>query len=75
MCQVRLGHALVLSKEIDEAARVLGDAATDAHLYPRLTQELHTARTLMQPWDHTPAVKTLDAQLEAYGLMPINRHT
>jgi hypothetical protein len=38
----RLSHALVLNKDIDEAARVLGDAAGHAHLSPRLTQELHT---------------------------------
>ena len=43
-CQVRLGNALVLSSEIDEAARVLGDAASHASLSPRLTQELHAAR-------------------------------
>ena len=24
----------------------------------------------MQPWKNTPAVKTLDAQLHAYGLLP-----
>ncbi len=71
MCEVRLGHALVLSKEITEAARVLGDAATQAHLFPRLTGEFHTARALMQPWDNTHAVKTLDAQLHACGLLPI----
>jgi hypothetical protein len=59
-CEVPLGHALVLSKEIDEAARVLGQAATLAHLAPRLTGELHAARALMQPWHSTQAVKTLD---------------
>ena len=69
-CQVRLGHALVLSKDITEAARVLGDAAPHAHLYPRLTAEFHTARALMQPWVHTHAVTTLDAQLTACGLTP-----
>ena len=69
-CQVRLGHALVLSNDITEAARVLGDAAPHAHLYPRLTAEFHTARALMQPWVHTHAVTTLDAQLTACGLTP-----
>ena len=53
-CEMRLGHALVLSKEITEAARVLGDAASFATLSPRLTGELHTARALMRPWDNTP---------------------
>jgi hypothetical protein len=70
LCQVRLGYALVLSKDITEATRVLGDAAAHAHLYPRLTAELHTTRALMQPWATTHAVKTLDAQLEACGLTP-----
>ncbi|MGH3721280.1 MAG: helix-turn-helix domain-containing protein [Pseudonocardiaceae bacterium] len=69
-CQVRLGHALVLSKDITEAARVLGDAANQASLSPRLTTELHTARGLMQPWENTKIVKELDAQLEACGLRP-----
>lgn len=69
-CQIRLGHALVLSKDITEAARILGDAANQANLSPRLTAELHTARGLMQPWQHSHAVTTLDAQLEACGLIP-----
>jgi DNA-binding XRE family transcriptional regulator len=67
-CQVRLGHALVLSKEIAEAAHVLGDAASLATHSPRLTAELHTVRMLMQPWENTHPVKALDAQLEACGL-------
>jgi DNA-binding XRE family transcriptional regulator len=69
-CEVKLGKALVLSKEITEAARVLGDAASLASLSPRLTAELHATRALMQPWESTQAVTTLDAQLEAYGLGP-----
>jgi transcriptional regulator with XRE-family HTH domain len=69
-CEVTLGKALVLSKEITEAARVLGDAASLASLSPRLTAELQVTRALMQPWESTQAVTTLDAQLEAYGLRP-----
>jgi transcriptional regulator with XRE-family HTH domain len=69
LCEVRLGHALILSKEISEAAHVLGDAADQAHLSPRLTADLLTARALMQPWDNTPAIRTLDAQLHTYGLL------
>ncbi|MGH3831972.1 MAG: helix-turn-helix domain-containing protein [Pseudonocardiaceae bacterium] len=67
-CQVRLGHALVLSKDITQAAHVLGDAANHASLSPRLTTELHTARVLMRPWENTRVVKELDTQLEACGL-------
>ncbi len=70
LCQVRLGTALILSKDIGEAARVLGDVASKAHLFSRLTTDLHAARIQMQPWANTPAVKTLDTQLEAYGLLP-----
>jgi len=70
LCQIRLGHALVISQEINEAARVLTDTATHAHLYPRLTQELHAARALMQPWVATSAVRTLGDQLCACGLLP-----
>jgi transcriptional regulator with XRE-family HTH domain len=69
-CQIRLGHALVLSRDISEAARVLGDAARYASLSPRLTHELHATRALIQPWQGTLAVTTLDAQLEACGLLP-----
>ncbi|MGH3773359.1 MAG: helix-turn-helix domain-containing protein [Pseudonocardiaceae bacterium] len=69
-CKVRLSKALVLSKEVAEAAQVLGDAASLAHLSPRLATELHTTRALMQPWGATQAVTTLDAQLEAYGIRP-----
>ncbi|MGH3937406.1 MAG: hypothetical protein ACRDTG_02025 [Pseudonocardiaceae bacterium] len=74
MSEIRLGHALILDKEITEATRILANAAPHAHLYPRLTTELHTARASLQPWQHTPAVKTLDAQLRAHKLIP-NPHT
>jgi hypothetical protein len=70
LCEVWLGHALALSKDITQAARVLGDAAGAAHLYPRLTTELYKARVLMQPWENTHAVKTLDDPLEASKLLP-----
>ncbi len=69
-CQVRLGHALVLSREVTEAARVLGDAAGHASQSPRLTHELHTTRALMRPWENTKPVRTLDTQLHAHGLTP-----
>lgn len=67
LCQVRLGHALALSQDITLAAQVLGEIASQAHLFPRLGTELHTARTLLQPWNNTPPVKTLDDQLHACG--------
>lgn len=73
LCQVRLGHSLALSQDINQAARILGDAASQAHLYPRLTQDLYTARALLQPWATTPAVKTLDDQLSVCGLVPLRQ--
>ncbi|MBV8541784.1 MAG: helix-turn-helix domain-containing protein [Pseudonocardiales bacterium] len=69
-CEIRLGNALVRSKEITEAACVLGAVARFASLSPRLTAELHAVRALMRPWDDTQAVTTLDDQLDAYGLSP-----
>jgi len=69
-CEIRLANALVRSREVTEAARVLGDAAGRASLSPRLTAELQAVRVLMRPWDDTQTVTTLDAQLEACGLMP-----
>ncbi|MGH3938692.1 MAG: helix-turn-helix domain-containing protein [Pseudonocardiaceae bacterium] len=73
-CHIRLGHALILAKEIPEATHILTQAATLASLGPRLTQELHTTRTLLQPWQHTHPVKTLDDQLHTYGLIPHHKN-
>lgn len=70
VCEVRLGHALILCNEISEATHVLGNAAPQAHLSPRLTAELHAARALLHPWNNTPAVSTLDALLHTHGLQP-----
>lgn len=63
--KVRLGAALVLSEEVDEAARVLGDVASVAGVNPRLAVELRDARAGMRQWERTRAVKTLDEQLAA----------
>ncbi len=70
-CQVRLARALVLGEEIGEAARVLGGAVATASASPspRLIAELCAARAQLQPWQGTQAVTTLDAQLEACGLV------
>ncbi len=56
--------------EIDDAARVVGDAAGLAAKTrsARLVKELRTTRTQMQPWQDVQAVKILDDQLAAYGL-------
>jgi len=73
-CEMRLGRALVLAKEIPEAARVLGSAARHAALSPRLTTELRDLRALLQPWAASRPVQNLDTQLHTYGLKPSGDH-
>ncbi|MGH3873647.1 MAG: helix-turn-helix transcriptional regulator [Pseudonocardiaceae bacterium] len=70
VCTLHLGNALLQSREIDEAARVVGDAARLAAKTrsPRLVRELRATRTRMQPWQGTQAVSALDDQLTGYGL-------
>ena len=69
-CTLRLGNAHLQSRDIDEAARAVGDAAELAAQTrsARLVKELRTARTRMQPWQDTQAVKTLDDQLTTFGV-------
>ncbi|MGH3940936.1 MAG: hypothetical protein ACRDTG_20320 [Pseudonocardiaceae bacterium] len=66
---VDLGMAYVLCHEIDEAARLLGDAGELAvgNSSARLTERLKQARAELQPWEHTAAVRTLDDRLASYG--------
>ncbi len=67
---IDLTEAYVQCKEIDEAARLLGDAADIAahNSSARLIERLEQAHSSMQPWQHTAAVRTLDERLVAYGL-------
>jgi hypothetical protein len=55
--------------EIDEAARVIGDAAVLAaqNRQSRLVKELRTARGRLQPWHNMTAVKELDERLRGVG--------
>ncbi|MGH3695517.1 MAG: helix-turn-helix transcriptional regulator [Pseudonocardiaceae bacterium] len=71
-CGVFLGKAHLQSGEVEEAARVVGDAAGLAAKTRsvRLVTELRATRTRMQPWQGTQAVAVLDDQLKAYGLAP-----
>jgi DNA-binding XRE family transcriptional regulator len=71
-CTLRLGNAHLQSREIDEAARVVGDAAGLAAQTrsARLMKELRTTRTRMQPWQSTQAVRVLDDQLAALSMTP-----
>ncbi|MGQ0717769.1 MAG: helix-turn-helix transcriptional regulator [Pseudonocardiales bacterium] len=69
VCTLHLGNALLQSGDIDEAARVIGDAAGLAAqtCSARLVRELRTTRARMQPWQDTQAVSVLDDQLAACG--------
>ena len=69
-CALRLGNAHLESGEIEEAARVVGNAVSPIAQIrsERLVQELRTTRARMQPWRDTPAVKALDEQLATDGL-------
>ncbi|MGH3549445.1 MAG: hypothetical protein ACRDQU_15330 [Pseudonocardiaceae bacterium] len=71
MTIVDLGEAYVLCNEIDEAARLIGDAGQIAagNSSVRLAGRLEQARGGMQPWRHTAAVRTLDNRLATYGLV------
>ncbi|MGH9959664.1 MAG: hypothetical protein ACREBC_21490, partial [Pyrinomonadaceae bacterium] len=67
---VDLSLAYMQSDEVDEAARLLGDAGEIAacNSSARLVRQLEQARTGIQPWQHTAAVRTLDDRLGSYGL-------
>jgi transcriptional regulator with XRE-family HTH domain len=69
-CNLRLGMARLMSGEVEEAARFVGDAAVLAtkNRSARLTNEVKSARDGLQPWRDTPAVRELDERLMAYGL-------
>ncbi|MGH3719348.1 MAG: hypothetical protein ACRDRI_11035 [Pseudonocardiaceae bacterium] len=71
MTLVDLGEAYVQCAEIDEAARLLGDAGEIAagNSSVRLARRLVQARAGMQPWQDTAAIRTLDERLVAYGLV------
>jgi tetratricopeptide (TPR) repeat protein len=70
MTIVDLVEAYVQGTEIDEAARLLGDAGDIAagHSSVRLNGRLEQARAAMQPWQDTAAVRALNERLAAYGL-------
>lgn len=69
-CTIFLGNAHVQSGEIDEAARVVGEAAGLAvqTRSARLVKEVRATRARMQPWQGAQAVSALDDQLVACGL-------
>ncbi len=69
VCTLHLGNAHLQSGEIDEAARVIGSAASLAARTrsARLVKELRTTRARMQPWQDSQAIKELDEQLAGIG--------
>lgn len=67
---MKLGIARMQSHEIDEAARLLGDAGEIAasNSSARLAKQVQQARADMRPWQHTAAIRALDDRLASYGL-------
>ncbi len=67
---VNLGRAYAGSGEIDDAARLFGDAGEIAahNSSARLIERLRQARADLQPWANTAAVRTLDDRLASYGV-------
>lgn len=70
MTIVDLAEAYVQCDEIDEAARLLGDAGDIAvgNSSARLIERLVQARAGLPPWHQTAAVRTLDERLASHGL-------
>ncbi|MGH3907330.1 MAG: hypothetical protein ACRDTE_24610 [Pseudonocardiaceae bacterium] len=68
---VDLGRARVQSNEIDEGARLLGDAGEIAaqNSSIRLIEVLKQGRTDLRPWQHTTAVRALDDRSASHGLV------
>ncbi len=68
---VNLGRAYTQSGEIDEAARLLGNAGEIAARYSsvRLIKVLRQSRAELEPWQDSSAVRTLDDHLASYGVV------
>lgn len=70
MTIVDLSEAYVLRKEIDEAARLLGDAGEIAarNSSGRLLERLKQSRADLQSWADTTSVRQLDDRLATCGI-------
>ncbi|HET9257862.1 MAG TPA: hypothetical protein VFO16_22045 [Pseudonocardiaceae bacterium] len=66
-----LGEAYARCDEIDEAARLFGDASEIAarNSSARLLERLKQGRAELEPWRHTSAVRDLDDRLASYALI------
>jgi tetratricopeptide (TPR) repeat protein len=71
MATIGLSEAYVQCTEIEEAARLLGDAGEIAagNSSVRLSGRLVEARAGMQPWGDTAAVRGLDERLASLGVV------
>lgn len=70
LCTLHLGSANLQAGDIDEAARLIGNAASLAaqNRQARLMKGLRAARARMHPWQSTQAVKELDERLVGFGV-------
>lgn len=68
VAKIELGQAYILSRDIDQAAVILGSVANlvAQNRTDRLTKNLRTTRSSLQPWQDTRAVKALDEKLEEW---------
>jgi hypothetical protein len=69
-CMLRLGTARLLAGDVEEAARLIGEAALLAtkNRSARLTKAVQTARARLGPWRETRAVRELDERMGGVGL-------
>ncbi|MDQ3762414.1 MAG: hypothetical protein M3460_12235 [Actinomycetota bacterium] len=69
-CTLHLGTARLLSGDVEEAARVIGEGTLLAARIRsvRLTNEVKAARARMEPWRETRAVRELDERLAGGGI-------
>ncbi len=67
---INLGISHLGTNEVDEAAKVIGEAASlvARNRSPRLAERLRAARTEMDQWQATRAVRELDERLASYDL-------
>jgi hypothetical protein len=66
--QLFRAEARIQQGEIDQAVGMIADAAhrSTVNSSERITQSVGRLRSLLTPWEKTPAVRDLDAQLMAY---------
>lgn len=69
VCTLHLGTARLLSGDIEEAARVIGEGSVLAARIRsvRLAKEVRAVRGRMEPWRETSAVRELDERLVRVG--------